>query len=104
MQHTEEHIVLKAFLLLIVAVVAALTSTTQGQALVPTLKKVAAFGLPGPPGKRFDYLTIDPDDRYLISAHLAAGRQTYIIDLRTKRLLRRSQTHQELKVWSTYRS
>ena len=46
----------------------------------PTLKKVAEFDLPGPPGKRFDYLTIDADDHYLISAHLAAG-QTYVIDL-----------------------
>src|SRR5712675_1973812 len=46
----------------------------------PTLKKVAEFAPPGPPGKRFDYLTIDPDDHYLISAHLAA-KQTYVIDL-----------------------
>jgi DNA-binding beta-propeller fold protein YncE len=46
----------------------------------PTLKKVAEFDLPGPPGKRFDYLTIDADDRYLISAHLGAD-QTYVIDL-----------------------
>jgi hypothetical protein len=38
----------------------------------PTLKKVAEFDLPGPPGKRFDYLTITPDDHYLLSAHLAA--------------------------------
>ena len=37
-----------------------------------TLKQVAKFDLPGPAGKRFDYLTIDPDDHYLISAHLAA--------------------------------
>lgn len=48
----------------------------------PALRKIAEFDLPGPPGKRFDYLTIDPDDHYLISAHLGAG-QTYVIDLRT---------------------
>src|SRR5260370_508037 len=48
----------------------------------PTLKKVTEFDLPGPPGKLFDYLTLDPDDHYLISAHLAAG-QRYVIDLRT---------------------
>ncbi|MGA8872286.1 MAG: hypothetical protein WB460_14160, partial [Candidatus Acidiferrales bacterium] len=36
--------------------------------------------------KRFDYLTIDPDDHYLLSAHLAA-RQTYVIDLRTNRVV-----------------
>jgi len=48
--------------------------------------KVAEFDLPGPAGKRFDYLTIDPDDHYLISAHLAAG-QTYVIDLRTNKVV-----------------
>ena len=44
-----------------------------------TLKEVTKFDLPGPGGKRFDYLTIDPDDHYLISAHLAAD-QTYVIE------------------------
>jgi len=52
----------------------------------PTLKKITAFDLPGPAGKRFDYLTIDEDDHYLISAHLAA-EQTYVIDLRTNRVV-----------------
>src|SRR5256885_10371272 len=51
-----------------------------------TLKKVAEFDLPGPPGKRFDYLTIDTDDHYLLSAHLAAG-QTYVIDLRSNKVV-----------------
>jgi YVTN family beta-propeller protein len=60
----------------------ALLSTSQ----TPLLTKTASFDLPGPGGKRFDYLTIDPDDRYLISAHLAAG-QTYVIDLRTNKLV-----------------
>ncbi|PYV53714.1 MAG: hypothetical protein DMG91_16425 [Acidobacteria bacterium] len=36
----------------------------------PTLKKITVFDLPGPGGKRFDYLAIDEDDHYLISAHL----------------------------------
>ncbi len=71
---------------LLIMVVAALTLATQAQTPVPTLKKVAEFDLPGPPGKRFDYLTIDPDDHYLISAHLAAG-QTYVIDLRTNKVV-----------------
>jgi DNA-binding beta-propeller fold protein YncE len=53
---------------------------------VPTLKKVAEFDLPGPTGKRFDYLTIDSDDHYLLSAHLGAG-QTYVIDLRTNKVV-----------------
>ena len=52
----------------------------------PTLKKVAEFDLPGPPGKRFDYLTIDADAHYLISAHLAAD-QTYVIDLATNKVV-----------------
>src|SRR5207247_4057460 len=51
-----------------------------------TLKRAAQFDLPGPGGKRFDYLTIDADDHYLISAHLAAG-QTYVIDLRTNKVM-----------------
>lgn len=51
-----------------------------------TLKEVTKFDLPGPGGKRFDYLTIDPDDHYLISAHLAAD-QTYVVDLRTNKVV-----------------
>src|SRR5215469_12422142 len=51
-----------------------------------TLKQITKFDLPGPGGKRFDYLTIDEDDHYLISAHLAAG-QTYVIDLTTNKVV-----------------
>jgi YVTN family beta-propeller protein len=51
-----------------------------------TLKQVAKFDLPGPSGKRFDYLTIDEDHRYLLSAHLAAN-QTYVIDVNTNRVV-----------------
>src|SRR5438132_6359 len=47
-----------------------------------TLKRIAVIDLPGPPGRRFDYLAIDDDARYLLSAHLAAGLP-YLIDLRT---------------------
>lgn len=64
--------------LLSLAIVPKIRSQTNHAAL----RKLAQFDLPGPPGKRFDYLTIDPDDHYLLSAHLAAG-QTYVIDLRT---------------------
>jgi DNA-binding beta-propeller fold protein YncE len=52
----------------------------------PTLKKVMEFDLPGPPGKRFDYLTITADDHYLLSAHLAA-KQMYLIDVRTNKVV-----------------
>jgi DNA-binding beta-propeller fold protein YncE len=59
---------------------------TNAQTNGPTLKKVAEFDLPGPGGKRFDYLAIDTDDHYLFSAHLAAG-QTYVINLRTNQVV-----------------
>ena len=52
-----------------------------------TLKKVDAFDLTGPPGKRFDYLTIDYQHDYLLSAHLAAGI-LYVIDLKTNKLVK----------------
>ena len=56
-------------------------------ALAGTLKSALSFDLPGPSGKRFDYLTIDYDDRYLLSAHLAAGL-LYVIDLRTNQVVK----------------
>src|SRR5262245_65528348 len=56
----------------------------QGAVAHPPLRKMAEFELPGPPGKRFDYLTIDEDDNYLLSAHLAAGL-LHVIDLRPTR-------------------
>lgn len=52
-----------------------------------TLKQVAVIDLPGPPGKRFDYLTIDDDGKYLFSAHLAAG-VLYVIDLKSNTLVK----------------
>jgi DNA-binding beta-propeller fold protein YncE len=78
---------MRTWLLLLFAVVTMtgapkLPSPTNG----PTLKKVAEFDLPGPPGKRFDYLTIDAEDDYLISAHLGAD-QTYVIDLATNKVV-----------------
>jgi hypothetical protein len=51
-----------------------------------TLKQVATIDLPGPAGKRFDYLTIDYDDGYLLSAHLGAGL-LYVIDLKTNKVM-----------------
>src|SRR5260370_32104362 len=58
-----------------------------GSAIGQTLKQIASIDLPGPPGKRFDYLTIDYEDHYLLSAHLAAGI-LYVIDLRTNKLVK----------------
>jgi DNA-binding beta-propeller fold protein YncE len=73
-------------LLAFIAMMLAVSPAPQAQAPSPVLRKVTEFDVPGPPGKRFDYLTIDPDDHYLISAHLAAG-QTYVIDLRTNKVV-----------------
>ena len=72
-------------LLLTVVFFLGIRATGFGQT-VPTLKKLTAFDLPGPAGKRFDYLTIDEDDHYLISAHLAA-EQSYVIDLKSNRIV-----------------
>jgi YVTN family beta-propeller protein len=51
------------------------------------LKQVASIELPGPAGKRFDYLAIDPDDHYLFVAHMGAGN-LYVLDLRTNMVLK----------------
>ena len=53
----------------------------------PSLRQIAEFDLPGPPGKRFDYLTIDDEDHYLLSAHLGAGL-LHVIDLRTNAVVK----------------
>ena len=52
-----------------------------------TLKQVATIDLPGPKGQRFDYLTTDDDDRFLLSAHLGPGI-LYVIDMRTNKLVK----------------
>jgi len=58
-----------------------------GELVGTTLKRAAVIDLPGPPGRRFDYLTIDYDDHYLFSAHLGAGL-LYVIDLRTNAIVK----------------
>jgi DNA-binding beta-propeller fold protein YncE len=57
------------------------------QAWGQTLKRVAAIDLPGTAGERFDYLTIDYEDHYLLSAHLGPGI-LYVIDTRTNKLVK----------------
>lgn len=52
-----------------------------------TLRKTGAIDLPGPKGQRFDYLTTDDEDHYLLSAHLGAGI-LYVIDLPTGKLVK----------------
>src|SRR5213078_548041 len=51
-----------------------------------SLEKIAYIDLPGPKGQRFDYLTTDDEDHYLLSAHLGPGI-LYVIDLRTNKLV-----------------
>jgi YVTN family beta-propeller protein len=51
------------------------------------LKQVASIELPGPKGKRFDYLTIDPSRNLLFSTQLGAGL-LYAIDLKTNKLIK----------------
>ena len=55
----------------------------QGQ----TLRRVAAIDLPGPKGQRFDYLTMDDEDHFLLSAHLGPGI-LYVIDVRTDKVVK----------------
>ena len=62
------------------------TFTAHAAESTPALRQIASIDLPGPPGKRFDYLVIDYDDGWLFSAHLAAN-QTYVIDLTSNRVL-----------------
>jgi DNA-binding beta-propeller fold protein YncE len=52
----------------------------------PALREVGHIELPGPAGKRFDYLTIDYEDGWIFSAHLGAN-QTYVIDRTTQKVL-----------------
>ena len=51
------------------------------------LRPVASIDLPGPKGQRFDYLTMDDEDHYLLSAHLGPGI-LYVIDVRTSKLVK----------------
>jgi len=51
------------------------------------LKQIATIDVPGPKGKRFDYLMIDPSRHLLFSTHLGAGL-LYAIDLRTNKVVK----------------
>jgi len=52
-----------------------------------TLRQIATIDLPGPKGQRFDYLTMDEEDHYLLSAHLGPGI-LYVIDVRSNELVK----------------
>jgi YVTN family beta-propeller protein len=65
--------------------IAALLLASSGFA--QSLTQVAILDLPGPAGKRFDYLTIDDEDHYLLSGHLGAGI-LYVIDMASNKLVK----------------
>lgn len=52
-----------------------------------SIRKIAVIDLPGPKGQRFDYLTTDDEDHYLLSAHLGPGL-LYVIDMRTNKVVK----------------
>jgi DNA-binding beta-propeller fold protein YncE len=52
-----------------------------------SLEKIAVIEVPGPKGQRFDYLTIDAEDHYLLSGHLGPGI-LYVVDMRTNKLVK----------------
>jgi hypothetical protein len=66
----------------------ALASLSLGGSLwAQTLRKVGTIDLPGPKGQRFDYLTTDDEDHYLLSAHLGPGI-LFVIDMRSDKLVK----------------
>src|SRR5437588_3445419 len=86
-------IAVPAFLLLSAILLAAFTWQHGNSKNHPSnagpqlLKQVGSIELPGPKGKRFDYLTIDSSRHLLFSTHLGAG-MLYAIDLRTNKLVK----------------
>ena len=60
-----------------------LGGSLQGQ----TLKQIATIDLPGPKGQRFDYLTTDDEEQFLLSAHLGPGI-LYVIDMKTNKVVK----------------
>lgn len=51
-----------------------------------SLRPIARIDVPGPAGQRFDYLAVDDDDHYVLSAHLGPGL-LYVIETRTNRVV-----------------
>ncbi|MGH9699149.1 MAG: YncE family protein [Candidatus Acidiferrales bacterium] len=66
--------------------IAALALVSSAPLTASALKKITSIELPGPAGKRFDYLTIDPATHRLFVAHLGAGN-VYVVDVETNKVL-----------------
>ncbi|MDE3135858.1 MAG: YncE family protein [Acidobacteriota bacterium] len=71
------------------AAVVAMGAGKQGSArpVEHTLRLVKTIDLPGPAGKRFDYLIVDLESHLLFSSHLGAG-VINVIDTRTDRVIK----------------
>jgi len=67
LSETPMSVVRRSFIAMLV-----LTGSLPGQ----TLRQIATIDLPGPKGQRFDYLTTDDEDHFLLSAHLGPGIAT----------------------------
>jgi YVTN family beta-propeller protein len=64
---------------------ALLASSLLAQPPQLPLRQLTSIELPGPKGKRFDYVTTDPDDHFIVVAHMY-GNQTYFVDTRTNQV------------------
>lgn len=64
---------------------ALIAATLPAQQAKPPLRKLTSIELPGPKGKRFDYVTTDPDDHFIVVAHMY-GNQTYFVDTGTNQV------------------
>jgi YVTN family beta-propeller protein len=51
------------------------------------LRAAGYIEVPGPKGKRFDYLTIVPEKQYLFATHLGAGL-LYVVDLKMNKVIK----------------
>ena len=104
-QKSKSRLKVAGFLILLVGITAflALTDNDDGRSLWQRwtngsavgasanddtlLKQISTIDVPGPKGKRFDYLTIDYDRHLLFSTHLGAGL-LYSIDLQTNKVVK----------------
>lgn len=72
---------------LVVLLGALLLHSSADSAVRPPIRLVGFIQVPGPKGKRFDYLTIDPSKHYLFATHLGADL-LYVIDLNSNRVVK----------------
>ncbi len=63
------------------------SSVRAGESAGTPLRQIGTIDVPGPKGKRFDYLTIDASRHLLFSTHLGAGL-LYAVDLRTNKVIK----------------